>query len=238
MQEHLENKTYYVQSAEWKIIQHVTRPRQMKVTNSSIECSQANRLIIIGEMHNMYHNDCANRNQSFIDRMKSSSTMVHITYLKVCFEEIFADAFIEFLHLFPDLDSLKISCRSLQPLNRLSGEDSEIIRSLKNNNKITKLSLWWMIRGDHACFLIDLFPLIEYLEVDCTNFINLNLFLRHVSSINTNLSSMSLFFDRIDDRLVNIIYKRKLENTKKKENLVLNMDNVRQIDENALLERS
>jgi hypothetical protein len=57
LQEHLENKTYYAQSAEWNIFQHITMPRQMKVTNSLIECSQATRLIVIGEMHNMYCND-------------------------------------------------------------------------------------------------------------------------------------------------------------------------------------
>jgi hypothetical protein len=195
LQEHLKNKKYYAQSAEWNIIQHITMPRRMKVTNS-----QSTRLIVISEMHNMFHNDCANRNRSFIDRMKPSFTMIHITHLEVYFEEIFADTFTEFLHLFPNLDSLKISCRLL---NHLSVEDLEIALSVKNNNKITKLSLWWMIRSDHACFIVDLFPFIEYLEIDCSNFIHPELFLRHVFLNNIKLSSMSLFFDRIEDRLVN-----------------------------------
>ncbi len=62
--------------------------------------------------------------------MKSSFTMVHATYLEVYFEEIFADIFTEFLYLFPNLDSLKISCRILQPVkNDLPNEDSKIVRS-------------------------------------------------------------------------------------------------------------
>jgi len=220
LQEHYENKTYYAQPAEWKTIDHATMPRQTKVTNSWIECSQATRLIVIGNScYGSYHNGTAERNQSFIDHMRPSFTMVHITHLEVSFEETFADKFIEFLRLFSDLDSLKISCQLPQPLNGLSVQDSEIFRSVKNNNKITKLSLWWMIKIEHACFLVDLFPLIKYLEVDCTNFINLELFLRFVLPINTksirHLSSMCLCFERTDDGLV-----KKLQNLIEEEKLL------------------
>lgn len=177
-------------------------------------------MVISNTLYNNNHdNECAMQNQLFIDQNKSSFIMVQVTHLEVNFGEIFISTLIEFLRLFPDLDSLKVSCRSLIQQNCLPIEGLQTFGSLKNNNKLTKLSLWVMNKIEDICFLIDLFPHVEYLEVDCTNIINRVGFLQSILTSNTisirPLSSMCLYIQNINNELI-----KELETTIEEEHLL------------------
>jgi hypothetical protein len=171
--------------------------------------SQSARLIAIGVN---YRNDkCAIRNQSFVDEMRSSFNMIQIFHLEVTFGKIFINTFINFLHLFPDLDLSKFSCRLLHQLDCLSVEDSEILRLVTNNNKITKVSLLRMTKLEPVFFLINLFPRKEYFEMTCEDNIDLELFVRSILKNNTkcmnHLSSLCLYGEKVNDQLAHKLQK-------------------------------
>ena len=95
-----------------------------------------------------------------------------------CEEEIFIGILLQIINLLLDLDSLKVWSLSLIQSTCLSDQELQSIRHVSNNNKITKVHLENIIKFEKVLFLIDLFPHMIYLQVDCENNIDIELFVR------------------------------------------------------------
>ena len=95
-----------------------------------------------------------------------------------CEEEIFIGILLQIIHLLLDHDSLKVWSLSLIQSTCLSDQELQSIRHVSNNNKITKVYLENIIKFEKVLFLIDLFPHMIYLQVDCENNIDIELFVR------------------------------------------------------------
>ncbi|CAF3397119.1 unnamed protein product, partial [Rotaria sp. Silwood2] len=206
---HTQNDTSLDTYTNCKTTQQLIIPHQQKMINSSINLSQDTRLILViftGESFNQ-----AEKTQLFIDQIRNSFTMIDIIHLEVSFEEIFVGTLIKFIQLFPNLNSLQIAFWSLLKLNCLYVEDSQIFHLVKHNNKITKVSLRRIRKIEDIYFLIDLFPQMQYLEIDCTKYIDPELFLRSILPINTkcigHLSSLCLYVQKVNDELIQKLQK-------------------------------
>ncbi|CAF2784611.1 unnamed protein product [Rotaria sp. Silwood2] len=206
---HTQNDTSLDTYTNCKTTQQLIIPHQQKTINSSINLSQDTRLILViftGESFNQ-----AEKTQLFIDQIRNSFTMIDIIHLEVSFEEIFVGTLIKFIQLFPNLNSLQIAFWSLLKLNCLYVEDSQIFHLVKHNNKITKVSLRRIRKIEDIYFLIDLFPQMQYLEIDCTKYIDPKLFLRSILPINTkcigHLSSLCLYVQKVNDELIQKLQK-------------------------------
>lgn len=73
---------------------------------------------------------------------------------------------------------MKVWSLSLIQSTYLSFEEVKNTHHVSNNNKITKVYLEKTIKFDEILFLIDLFPHMKYLQIGCSNNIDIQLFVR------------------------------------------------------------
>ncbi|CAF3598613.1 unnamed protein product [Rotaria sp. Silwood1] len=85
------------------------------------------------------------------------------------------------IRMLPNLDSLKIWSVLLPQSTCLSIKDRKFLRHIKYTNKITKVYLEKnLTKFEEVLFIIDLFPRMKYLQVSCTSFINIQLFIQAI----------------------------------------------------------
>ncbi|CAF3032480.1 unnamed protein product [Rotaria sp. Silwood2] len=138
--------------------------------------------------------------EPFIDMISSILAILPITCLNITLNEIFIGTLIDLIKYLPNLDSLIISSLAMIQPRYLSVEETRIFRLLSNNNKITKVNLKQMNDLEQVQFLLDLCPRMEYFEVDCTNDLLPEKFLRFILMKNfkyiVNLSLLCLKVSR------------------------------------------
>ncbi|CAF2571132.1 unnamed protein product [Rotaria sp. Silwood2] len=147
--------------------------------------------------------------QSFIENIKSLFQLVQITCLNIdlCYSSI--DLFIDFICNLPNLDSLSISCWPLLELN-ISFNTQSKLQLISNNNKITKVNLEKVVDTKQVQFIINLCPRLEFLQVRCTNNMNIELFICFII-MNYTAKSLSyirllcLHFPRADEKTIETI---------------------------------
>ncbi len=116
----------------------------------------------------------------FINKIKSSSITMLFTHLNINCKGLPIGMLIEIIRLLPNLHCLEISSLSLFQSNGLSPNDSEMLFSVSINNKITKVKLNKMDEMEQIHFLFDLFPHMQYLEVDCKTENDLENFIKSI----------------------------------------------------------
>ncbi len=105
---------------------------------------------------------------------------LQITHLIIECHDIYIAALIELLNLLPNLDSLKVYSLSLLKPRCLFKEEVEILRLVSKKNNITKVNLARINELAEVQFLIDLCPRMQYIEVDCSNEIDIKLLVRFI----------------------------------------------------------
>jgi hypothetical protein len=115
-----------------------------------------------------------------IDDIIPVLTLLQITHLIIEYPDIFIGNLIEIVRFLPHLDSLKVHSLSLLKPRCLSIEEVETLRSVSKNAKITKVSLQRIGELAEIQFFIDLCPRMQYLEIDCSRIIDLNLLVRFI----------------------------------------------------------
>jgi hypothetical protein len=89
------------------------------------------------------------------------------THLRIEWNELSIGMLIEIIRLLPNLHCLELLSLPLLQSNSLSTNDSEMLFLASINSKITKVKLNKMDEMEQIHFLFDLFPHMQYLEVDC-----------------------------------------------------------------------
>ncbi len=127
--------------------------------------------------------------ESHHHNLRSIFDLLSITVLDVDCHGMSADRLNKLINLIPTLNSLKISSGLLLNSSYTRNDDDKSGNLQLNNNLIRKVYLEKMNRIIEVQFLIDLCPNMAYFEIDCTNNINLELFLQFILIQNKKKSS-------------------------------------------------
>ncbi|CAF1566331.1 unnamed protein product, partial [Rotaria sordida] len=116
---------------------------------------------------------------NLLDQIFYITRITLIYHLEFCQREIFIGSLMRIIRILPNLDSLKIWSILLLQSTCLPIIEQKFLRHIKNTNKITKVYLEKSLTNfEEVLFLIDLFPRMKYLQVNCASFINIELFIR------------------------------------------------------------
>ncbi|CAF1433326.1 unnamed protein product [Rotaria sp. Silwood1] len=116
-----------------------------------------------------------------LDQIFCIRSITSIYHLEFCQTEIFIGSLMRIIRMLPNLDSLKIWSVLLPQSTCLSIKDRKFLRHIKYTNKITKVYLEKnLTKFEEVLFIIDLFPRMKYLQVSCTSFINIQLFIQAI----------------------------------------------------------
>lgn len=142
-----------------------------------------------------------------------------IYHFEISIENVDISNLINLLNSFPELNSLKIRSLACFDLKNLDPLDSEILYSMEDTSKITKVYIETMNTMDEFDFLLDLCPHMEYFKVDHIKLIDIKLALRYIlRKLNTNdndcLNLLCFRVPTADDEMVRklnrMIYLEKL----------------------------
>ncbi|CAF1564677.1 unnamed protein product, partial [Rotaria sp. Silwood1] len=117
--------------------------------------------------------------QSFIENIKSLFQFVHITSLNIDLRYSTINLLIHFIYDLPNLNSLCMSCLPLLEVN-ISADTQSKLQSISINNKITRVNLEKLIEIKQLQFIINLCQRLEFLQVECTNNVNIELVIRFI----------------------------------------------------------
>ncbi len=136
--------------------------------------------------------------QWFIDYIRSISSLTIITSLYIEFSYFSIDILVQFLHLLPHLDSLTIIFMISNQIKQIP-----MIHTASIMNKITKVNIEQMVDLNRVDILINLCHQMEYLQVQCTNYNDLESIIRLIlMKRKSNLSSLCFYIPKADDLMV------------------------------------
>ena len=105
---------------------------------------------------------------------------IEITCLKTTYEQIFIGTLIDLIKYLPNLRSLWIASLAMLHPRCLSVDEVRTLRLISNENKIIRMILQHVDDLAQVQFLLDLCPRAEYLEIDCTNGVISEEFIRFI----------------------------------------------------------
>ncbi len=144
-------------------------------------------------------------NESFIDIIRPILGLTSITRLNIIHKDIFIGILIKLIDSLPHLDCLIIRSLAMIQVRCLSIEELTILRSVSDNNKITKVNFQSMTELAQIQFLINLCSRMQHLEVTFTDDIDPELFLRFIFMKNIkyipNLCSLCLGLSKLNEDL-------------------------------------
>ncbi|UJR29614.1 hypothetical protein I4U23_017162 [Adineta vaga] len=160
-------------------------------------------------------------NHLLIYKFESIFSLVPVTHLEVTFRRMFLQTLLRLLGQLPNLHSLKLSCQLLLQMDCLSDQDKEMIQLVKMNNRISSISLMELTEFQQIQFLLDLFPYLEYLQIDLTKQIDFEHFLQAILKRNpqdpSRFSALCLYVNQDNDQVIEqlrtIIDQHRLLNT-------------------------
>ncbi|UJR32579.1 hypothetical protein I4U23_020039 [Adineta vaga] len=132
----------------------------------------------------------------FIDYIGPMLGILKVSCLILERRMMFIGFLINLIQYLPHLESLVISSLSVVTPRYLSATEVQILRLVSSTNKITKVILQHMNDLSEVQFLIDLCPIMHYLEVTCDDDQSLENFIRFILMKNTkyipNLSTICI----------------------------------------------
>jgi hypothetical protein len=141
-------------------------------------------------------------NQMFIDYIRLASSFTKITYLHFEFDSFSIDLLVQILNILPSLDSLTILFVSSDQITELTEEKINMIYATSTMNKITKLNIQ-MIELNYVEIFLNLCPRMEYLQIKCRNYTDLELIIRLIlMKRKSNLYSLCFWMSKADDSMV------------------------------------
>ncbi len=141
--------------------------------------------------------------QWYIDYIRFISSLTKITSLYIEFNYFSIDILIQFLHLLSNLDSLTIIFMSSNRIKQLTEEQINRIHTVSKMNKITNVNIKHMVDLNRVDILINLCPQIEYLQIQCRNYIDLESMIRLIlMKRKSNLSSLCFRIAEADEFMV------------------------------------
>jgi hypothetical protein len=135
------------------------------------------------------------------------STVTTIYHLKIYQRPISIRTLVDIINILPILDSVKIYSLSLSKSKRLSSKERKFLTDIKKNNRVTKVYLEKMTKFQEIISLMNLFPRLKYLQLDWTNYIDIELFLRIMKKSNHSLRSLCFCIPMADDEMIKKIQK-------------------------------
>ncbi|CAF4037194.1 unnamed protein product [Rotaria sp. Silwood2] len=117
--------------------------------------------------------------QFIIENIKSLFQLVQITYLNIDLRYSSIDLLIDVMYNLPNLNSLCMSCLPLLEVN-ISADKQSKLQSISSNNKITKVNFEKLVEIKQLQFIINLCQRLEFLQVECTNNVNIELVIRYI----------------------------------------------------------
>ncbi|CAF4944798.1 unnamed protein product [Rotaria sp. Silwood1] len=154
-------------------------------------------------------------NDWFINYIRFISSLATITCLDIEFKYFSIDILVQFLHLLPNLDLLTIAIMFSNQNIKLTEEQVNMIRTISSMNQIIKMNIEQVFEPNQIDILINLCPQLEYLNIQCKNYMNLE-FIIHVILMkrNANLHFLCFSIPEADDQMVKklqtMIYLNKL----------------------------
>lgn len=133
-------------------------------------------------------------------------TSLPIAHLILECLDMFAGVLIMLMRSLPQLDSLQIYSLSLSKPRSFSTEERETFRLISKTNRITKINIERIAELAEVQFIMDLCPHVQYLEVCCSNNIDIPSLVRFVSmKIHRSFSHLSVLRmhgKRVNGRMV------------------------------------
>ncbi len=105
--------------------------------------------------------------------------VTRIYHLEIPEKEIYFSSLLDLLYVLPDLISLKINSLAL-PLPPYSSTEEESLRYISKKNQITKVYLEKINNIGEIYFFIKLCSRLNYLQVNCINYMNMESYLRDI----------------------------------------------------------
>lgn len=148
-------------------------------------------------------------NKRFFNIIRPILFLSRINVMNIQCNEISIRILIQFIRLLPRLDILVVHCSTLMRLKCVSMEEIAILRDISMKNRITKVVLQQMTEFAQVLFFLRLCPLMQHLEIFCSNDIDLESLLRFLFMKNINyipyISSVSLRISKTHEELHQII---------------------------------
>ncbi|CAF2937862.1 unnamed protein product, partial [Rotaria sp. Silwood2] len=149
--------------------------------------------------------------QFIIENIKSLFQLVQITYLNIDLRYSSIDLLIDVMYNLPNLNSLCMSCLPLLEVN-ISADKQSKLQSISSNNKITKVNFEKLVEIKQLQFIINLCQRLEFLQVECTNNVNIELVIRYIimkyrTKTLLFIHLLCLHFPTADQKMIVIIQK-------------------------------
>lgn len=96
-------------------------------------------------------------------------TLLPISTVNITRDDFFVGTLIHLINHLPHVHSLTVSTLSMVYPRYLSTDEIQLLRSVAEENKITRVNLQWMKDLAQVQFILDLCPQIEQLEMICIN---------------------------------------------------------------------
>ena len=137
---------------------------------------------------------------------------VQITHLNVDCSRVPIIIVIELIRCLPNMTSLIIIPLTVLQIFRLSDKQIENLVLDSRNNKLIKLKLRLITEIQQALFFIRLARYIEYLEIECSNDIDLEVLVQCIliktdNHITSQLCSICLCAGRINDEIIKKLHR-------------------------------
>ncbi|CAF0979013.1 unnamed protein product [Adineta steineri] len=144
-------------------------------------------------------------NDSLIDNLAPLFDIVQITKLDFTFEATFVGMLLDLLRYLPNLNSLRVRSLSLTKPRCLHAEEERISRLISIDNKIRKVHIQQMTDLEQIQFLINICPLMQYLDIGFSDNMDLKLLLKFILMKNreqiSHLRVLCLCTPRINQKM-------------------------------------
>jgi hypothetical protein len=197
-----------------------------KIGNSSIDFSKSNRLYISSPPD-------ADSCELQINCIERILTIAQIYHLEICF--IYFNTLIQILAVLPELNSLKIHSIVFDKPRMLSLEENDVVDSILNGSKITKIYLGKINYIEEIFVLMKFFSNMVYLHVNYIHITDIESCLRSIleeihHESHKHLRSLCFHVPAVDDRMI-----RTLEKMMNDEKLLINYT-IKRVDEHIYLQ--
>ncbi|CAF3714784.1 unnamed protein product [Rotaria socialis] len=141
--------------------------------------------------------------QWFVHSIRFVSSLAKISCLHIEFKYFSIAVLIEFLHLLPNLDSLTLFIHFSNQTMKLTEEQNNMIRATSTMNQIIKINVEQAFELNQIDLFIDLCPRIEYINIQCKDYIQLESIIRLIlTKNNCNLQFLYFSIPDADDEMV------------------------------------
>jgi hypothetical protein len=145
-------------------------------------------------------------NELFTENTISLFGLLWITRLDAFCNGIFIDTLVDLIYHLPNLTSLRVCSLSLTKPQCLSVEQTNTLRFVSNNNKITKVNIQCVTDLAQIQFLIDLCQCMQYLEIGCSSDVDFKSVVRFILMKDLryipHLRLLCLCSQKADDKMV------------------------------------